>query len=89
MALSHRWPGKEDVEIPLVETLELIPEPDGSTTEDFVIPEWLEKLQQQKRGAREVGGALEFLHGDRWIMLEKAPPRPPPRRGSAAPKDNG
>jgi hypothetical protein len=29
---------KQDVEIPLVETLELIPEPDGSLTEDFVIP---------------------------------------------------
>jgi hypothetical protein len=30
---------KEDVKIPLIETLELIPEPDGSPTEDFVIPE--------------------------------------------------
>jgi hypothetical protein len=30
---------KEDVEIPLIETLELIPEPDGSPTEDFVIPD--------------------------------------------------
>jgi len=30
---------KEDIEIPLIETLELIPEPDGSVTEDFVIPE--------------------------------------------------
>jgi hypothetical protein len=30
---------KQDVEIPLIETLELIPEPDGSATEDFVIPE--------------------------------------------------
>ena len=30
---------KEDVEIPLIEKLELIPEPDGSPTEDFVIPE--------------------------------------------------
>ncbi|MCE2727070.1 MAG: hypothetical protein LW698_09870 [Planctomycetaceae bacterium] len=29
---------KEDVEIPLIETLEFIPEPDGSPTEDFVIP---------------------------------------------------
>jgi hypothetical protein len=30
---------KEDIEIPLIETLELIPEPDGSVTDDFVIPE--------------------------------------------------
>jgi hypothetical protein len=30
---------KEDVEIPLIETLELIQEPDGSPTEDFIIPE--------------------------------------------------
>lgn len=33
-ALIH----KEDIEIPLIETLELIPEPDGSPTEDFLIP---------------------------------------------------
>ena len=39
---------KEDVEIPLIETLELIPEPDGSPNDDFVIPEWLEKQQHQK-----------------------------------------
>jgi hypothetical protein len=30
---------KEDVEIPLIETLELIQEPDGSETDDFIIPE--------------------------------------------------
>ena len=29
---------KEDVQIPLIETLELIPEPDGSATDDFVLP---------------------------------------------------
>jgi hypothetical protein len=43
---------KKDVDIPLVETLELIPEPDGSTTEDFVIPEWLEERQRLRRAAR-------------------------------------
>ena len=43
---------KRDVEIPLIETLELIPEPDGSATEDFVIPEWLEERQRQQRGAQ-------------------------------------
>jgi len=30
---------KQDIELPLIETLELIPEPDGSPTDDFVIPE--------------------------------------------------
>jgi hypothetical protein len=30
---------KEAVEIPRIETLEFIPEPDGSPTEDFIIPE--------------------------------------------------
>jgi hypothetical protein len=40
---------KKDVEIPLIDTLELIPEPDGSTTDDFVIPEWLEERQKQQR----------------------------------------
>jgi beta-lactamase regulating signal transducer with metallopeptidase domain len=30
---------KEDVQLPLIETLEMIPEPDGSPTEDFVIPD--------------------------------------------------
>lgn len=40
---------KEDVEIPLIETLELIQEPDGSVTEDFEIPKWLEERQDQQR----------------------------------------
>ena len=43
---------KKDVEIPLVETLEFVPEPDGSTTEDFIIPEWLEEREKQRRAAR-------------------------------------
>ncbi len=43
---------KRDIGIPLIETLELIPEPDGSATEDFVIPEWLEERQKQNRGAQ-------------------------------------
>ena len=37
---------KEDVEIPLIETLELIQEPDGSPTNDFIIPEG---FKQQSR----------------------------------------
>jgi hypothetical protein len=39
---------KNDVEIPLVETLEVIPEPDGSLTEDFLVPDWLEERQMQQ-----------------------------------------
>jgi len=42
---------KRDVKIPLIETLELIPEPDGSPTVDFVIPEWLEKREKKRRRA--------------------------------------
>lgn len=43
---------KEDVEIPLIETLELIQEPDGSVTEDFIIPDWLEDRQNKQQAAR-------------------------------------
>jgi len=41
---------KEDVMIPLIETLELIPEPDGSPTDDFVIPEGFKERQRRQRG---------------------------------------
>jgi len=37
---------KEDVQIPLIKTLELIPEPDGSETDDFAIPK---EFQQRQR----------------------------------------
>ncbi|MGB8854948.1 MAG: M56 family metallopeptidase [Pirellulales bacterium] len=40
---------KEDVEIPLIHTLEFIREPDGSDTDDFVIPKWLETRQKAAR----------------------------------------
>jgi hypothetical protein len=40
---------KEDIEIPLIETLELIPEPDGSATDDFVIPEGFQERQKRQR----------------------------------------
>jgi hypothetical protein len=43
---------KQDVEIPLIETLELIPEPDGSATDDFVIPKWLEERQKKQQFQR-------------------------------------
>ena len=39
---------KQDLEIPLIETLELIPEQDGSVTEDFVIPEGFQKARQRQ-----------------------------------------
>jgi len=42
---------KEDVEIPLIETLELIPEPDGSATDDFAIPEGFQEQQKRQRSA--------------------------------------
>ncbi len=40
---------KEDVQIPLIETLELIPEPDGSETDDFVIPKTFQERQTLQR----------------------------------------
>ena len=43
---------KEDISIPLIENLELIPEPDGSTTEDFVIPDGFQLLQQREAQGR-------------------------------------
>ena len=46
---------KQDVEIPLTETLEFIPEPDGSPTDDFVIPAWLD-ARQRARAASGAGG---------------------------------
>jgi hypothetical protein len=33
----------------------LIQEPDGSPTEDFIMPEWLEVRQQQQREAQAAG----------------------------------
>ena len=38
---------KQDVEIPRIETLELIPEPDGSPTDDFVVPEGFQDRQRR------------------------------------------
>jgi hypothetical protein len=38
---------KEDVEIPLIETLELIQEPDGSPTDDLIVPEWLSERESR------------------------------------------
>ena len=43
---------KEDVEIPLIETLELIQEPDGSLTEDFVIPKGFQAWQKVRQQGR-------------------------------------
>jgi len=38
---------KQDVQIPLLETLELIQEPDGSVTEDFIVPDWLSERESR------------------------------------------
>jgi hypothetical protein len=38
---------KEDVDIPLIETLELIQEPDGSPTDDFLVPEGFQARQKR------------------------------------------
>ena len=43
---------KEDVEIPLIETLELIQEPDGSPTDDFMIPKEFQTRQKRRQQGR-------------------------------------
>jgi hypothetical protein len=43
---------KEDVEIPLIETLELIQEPDGSPTDDFMIPKGFQTRQKRRQQGR-------------------------------------
>ena len=43
---------KEDVKIPLIETLELIQEPDGSPTEDFMIPKGFQSRQKARQQGR-------------------------------------
>jgi len=43
---------KEDVVIPLIETLELIQEPDGSPTEDFIIPTGFQTRQKARQQGR-------------------------------------
>jgi hypothetical protein len=41
---------KDDVFVPLVETLTLIPEPDGSPTDDIVLPQkFLDRQEQQRQ----------------------------------------
>lgn len=39
---------KEDVQIPRIDMLELIPEPDGSPTDDFVVPERFQERQDRQ-----------------------------------------
>ena len=43
---------KEDVKIPLIETLELIQEPDGSPPDDFVIPKEFQTRQKRRQQGR-------------------------------------
>ena len=40
---------KEDVDIPLVETLQILPEPDGAPSEDIVIPPGFAERQERRR----------------------------------------
>jgi hypothetical protein len=61
---------KEDVTIPLIETLEIISEPDGSATEDFVLPPEFENRQDKQR--RE----------QRREQRQLRKPSPPATRGS-------
>ena len=42
----------DSVEIPLIETLELIQEPDGSPPDDFVIPKGFETRQKRRQQGR-------------------------------------
>jgi len=39
---------KQDIDIPLIDTLDMIPEPDGTATDDFVIPEDFLRRQRQR-----------------------------------------
>ena len=43
---------KEDVVIPLIERLELIQEPDGSPTEDFMLPTGFQSRQKARQQGR-------------------------------------
>ncbi len=61
---------KEDVVIPLIETLELIQEPDGSPTEDFVIPKGFQSRQKAPQQGRYNPAARGWR---RW-----SPPGVPP-----------
>lgn len=45
---------KHDVEIPAIDSLELIPEPDGSPTDDFVIPDGFQQRQQAAKKKRKM-----------------------------------
>jgi hypothetical protein len=51
---------KDDVLIPLLDDIEMIPEPDGRASDDFVIPEGFRERQLQQKeqldGLREQGG---------------------------------
>ena len=60
---------KRDVEMPPIEKLELIQEPDGSITEDFVIPDWLE--QRQQAGGHGLRARALLDSGHRQKLLGK------------------
>jgi hypothetical protein len=64
---------KEDVRIPLVDTLELIAEPDGSPTGDFVIPKGFKERQEEIRRFK-LGGDRGALTPEQVKKLVHAAP---------------
>jgi hypothetical protein len=50
---------KRDIVIPVIEKLKLIPEPDGSPTDDFVIPAWLQERQEQQQAGQQAAEQRE------------------------------
>jgi hypothetical protein len=49
---------KKEVVIPPLETLELIPEPDGSPTEDFIVPEGFQSRKREQQRNQELAGRI-------------------------------
>jgi beta-lactamase regulating signal transducer with metallopeptidase domain len=79
---------KEDVQLPLIETLELIPEPDGSPTEDFVIPDGSSRRSAPAPAAAAPAAARGRIKG-RFVykggLLPPVDPRLPALIGGPAP----
>jgi hypothetical protein len=58
---------KEDVEILLLDTLELIQEPDGSPTEDYLIPEGFQERQKMRQQGTDK--TLPQADGERVLRI--------------------
>lgn len=61
-----------DVRIPPIEALELIQEPDGSATDDFEIPAWLEVHEQRKREMAEQVRRMKLEDQQRAARRQRA-----------------